>query len=784
MLEVGDALAAGYCGRLFAQVGGEVVRIERKESAAKTDYQRAIDRFLHPAKERSVVDWTTDAGRARFHELAQSVDIVISDLAPRELDTLDWGRTSGPVWTSVTPFGLSGPYRDWHADASVLLAMGGYTYLMGDKGRPPLTLPGHYPQFQAGQIAFVTALATHLASARHVDTARVVDISMLETVLGLSQFTTVLWTYQGRIRSRHGNHFENVHPLALYRCKDGWVAFNIVNHFWKPFTELLNAPELYDDPRFVTNLDRVAHRDALDVIIEERLQTMTRAEVLEAGQRQYRVPTGIMLNYDEVLADPHLHARGFWSRPDAPASPDVDPSSLVELARPAWSRVASAVGDSTSPAETSPPVATRAPQTAVQPLAGVRIVDFTHVWAGPLATRILADLGADVIKVEPPWSRGPDVPPPGTSWIYPQHEPGDAHWNRQGVFNKLNRNKRSLSIDLKQPGARERVLALMAQSDVVIDNFSARAMQSLGFDWETISAMNPALIRVAMPGFGISGPYNEFVAYGPSVEPMTGLTARMGYSADEPRMTSMALPDAIAGVTAAVAVVQALAHRDAEGRGAFYETSLHESAIALFAEQLIYHQMGGDSAPRANGHPDYAPVGIYPICGDDQWIALSIRTDDEWQRFLACVTDNSNDSQPLSDQTWLTNASRHRHRDTLDRALVRWSQTQSRSIVERLQRSGIACGPVARANDLFDDPHLSARGFFAILGSSDVPDIAYPGSPVMAGDATTHDHRGWTGAPKLGEHNGSVLRDLVGESADTVRALEAASVIAKRPPPG
>jgi crotonobetainyl-CoA:carnitine CoA-transferase CaiB-like acyl-CoA transferase len=162
------------------------------------------------------------------------------------------------------------------------------------------------------------------------------------------------------------------------------------------------------------------------------------------------------------------------------------------------------------------------------PLSGIRIVDLTHVWAGPLSTRILADLGAEVLKIEPATARGPLQPLPGTRGMYPGNEPGQEHWNRQGIINKLNRNKKSLSINLKTDAGRQLFLDLVAQSDVVIENFSASTMQSLGLGYTILKNANPHIIYVTMPGYGACGPYRDFVAYGPSVEPMTGLTSLMG----------------------------------------------------------------------------------------------------------------------------------------------------------------------------------------------------------------------------------------------------------------
>jgi crotonobetainyl-CoA:carnitine CoA-transferase CaiB-like acyl-CoA transferase len=320
VLEFGEQVAAGYCGRLYAQWGAEVIRIDapRVSSIGSEDATaRALDMYLHAGKRRVGLDVSEAEGRALLDQLATHCDLLLTDVPPASLNDLDWlslGDTKKPaVKVSITPFGLSGPYRDWQANGAVILAMGGYTTLMGDPGRAPLTLPGHYVEYQAGQYAYLASLATLL----HRDQERppqphTIEVSMLETILSLSQFTTVMWSFQGRIRSRHGNDWESTHPLTMYPCKDGWFAVCGVPAFWDAFTRMLGRPELLDDPRFADNDQRLRHRAELDAIVIETLGHLSMAEVLDLGQRQYRVPTGSLCTMAQLLDDPHLQERFFW----------------------------------------------------------------------------------------------------------------------------------------------------------------------------------------------------------------------------------------------------------------------------------------------------------------------------------------------------------------------------------------------------------------------------------------------------------------------------------------
>jgi crotonobetainyl-CoA:carnitine CoA-transferase CaiB-like acyl-CoA transferase len=410
------------------------------------------------------------------------------------------------------------------------------------------------------------------------------------------------------------------------------------------------------------------------------------------------------------------------------------------------------------------------------PLRGIRILDLTHVWAGPMATRILADLGAEVLKVEAATARGARVRPPRGVGLYPHGEPGDDPWNRQGMFNKLNRNKKGLSINLKADAGRALLLALAKQSDVIIENFSARTMPRLGLGYDTLKAANPRLVYLAMPGFGTTGPYRDFVAYGPSVEPMTGLTAVMGYGPDEPRMTAMALPDACTGVAAAAAVLTALARREDSGAGGFVDLSLHEAAISLFGEYVLERQLSGrEPDVLGNAHAEFVPHGVYPCKGDDNWIQIAVRSDDEW-RSLCRVAGRGWDV----DADLGTAQQRRMVQEALDTKLSDWTRGHDKlALMEALQRAGIAAGAVLSAPELMADPQLNARGFFVELAAPHIESFPYPGSPVRIDDKHAD---GWTAAPRLGEHNESALQELLGLDTSYIARLKEQGVIFDQPP--
>lgn len=258
--------------------------------------------FLHAGKTRLSVN-----DSAVVHDLANKADIVVLEArSADEIDSFGFDEWQAPIKVAITPFGRTGPRKNWAATPSTILAAGGYTNLMGDQEREPLTVPGHYVEFQSGGFAYTAASAC--AYGEVVDT---IDIGMLEVVMALSQFTTVLWHCARVVRSRHGNDFWSVVPTNLFRCSDGWVYINIVPGFWDSFTIFLGMPELTLDERFQTNGLRMQNRDALHEIVAEEFLQWDRKTIQERAEAA-RIPVGASLDFFEVLKDPHLSERDVW----------------------------------------------------------------------------------------------------------------------------------------------------------------------------------------------------------------------------------------------------------------------------------------------------------------------------------------------------------------------------------------------------------------------------------------------------------------------------------------
>lgn len=793
VLELSDEEAsAAFAGKLFARWGSDVIRVE---SPRRRPAVEAEDIYLHGGKRRVTLDYRAAERRASLDRLAATADVLLTDVPVHDIRSCGLlelgGRHSPLARVAITPFGLTGPYATYPATEATLLALSGLTFLTGDPGRAPLTIPGHYAAYQSGTMAYTAALAALIQARRDPEPdPRRIDISMLECLVGLHQMTDTRWLVNGEIRTRVGNR-SSASTGAMLPCRDGWFGFSTAGDNWTQFALMLGRPDLIEDERFSTNTGRLKHRDEFDALVQEALSGRGKHEIFTEAQEVWRLAMGYGASLNDCLVDPHLNAREFWRpmmlgtgdnsrRIRVPGSPfrfrgEEQPAESPP--QPVGSSVLPRPEDTSAP-ETgaSHESASRAPRARSRPLEGVRVLDLTRVWAGPLAARVIADLGADVICVEAPTARGPAVVPPGTPTYFGGGQVPEP-WNQQPLFQKLHRNRKSLCVDLKVEKGRRLFLELVAKSDVVIENFSARAMGRLDLDYERLREANPEIIYVGMPAFGADGPYRDYVGYGPAVEPMTGLPAVMGYSKDEPRVTGTATPDAIAGLAAASAVLTALERRERTGEGACIDVSHHEACIGLLGEYFISYQLTGEEPEfLANGHSSYAPHGVYRCAGEDEWIALAARSEDEWSALCAAAGQSW-----TSDPRFVTAAARLQHRNELDDAIGNWTRERSKhNLMQELLLKGVPAGGVLTCPEYLENEQLQARGYFSLLSHPVTGEQRYDGSPFLFDGERGYDQ--WVPSPRLGEHNELILREVLSKDDDEIRMLVGEGVVADGPP--
>jgi benzylsuccinate CoA-transferase BbsF subunit len=399
------------------------------------------------------------------------------------------------------------------------------------------------------------------------------------------------------------------------------------------------------------------------------------------------------------------------------------------------------------------------------PLAGVRVADFTWVWAGPFCTEQLAHLGADVIRVEsterPCVTR--QLPP------FADFQPG---WNRSGYFNQYNQGKRSITLNLKDPRGVEVARRLIAKSDIVVENFAADVMERRGLGYEAIRQLRPDIVMVSISGYGRTGPERGFVSYGPATVPLAGFSAVTGYAGFPPMHVGISYGDPTAGLHAAFAALAALFHRRRTGEGQYIDVSLWEASAALLPDAILHYQMTGCDPPRqGNRHPTIAPHGVFRCAGDDRWVSIVAATDDEWKSLCEAMGD----PDLARDPRFATPAERKRNEDALDERISGWTRTLSpEEVTRRLQAAGVAAFPSMSNRDLAEDPHLNERGFFVDLPHPEVGPRHHAGIPWRFSRTPCAVR---SPAPLLGEHTRSVLEDLLGYSPEEVDALASAGVL-------
>ncbi|MBI3954312.1 MAG: CoA transferase [Chloroflexi bacterium] len=412
-------------------------------------------------------------------------------------------------------------------------------------------------------------------------------------------------------------------------------------------------------------------------------------------------------------------------------------------------------------------------------LEGIRVLDLTRAWAGPLAVRLLADMGAQVIKIERPTGRGVAVVSgkQRTGGVYPGGEPGAHPWQREGIYNKFNRNRLSLAINLTAPQAVAVFKDLARVSDVVVDNFSARVMDNLGLGYKVLSAINPALIQLQMPAFGMTGPYRHYVTGGSISETFAGLSWLMGYPDRGPLASGARICDPIAGLMGCSAVLTALRHRRRSGHGQHIDLSHGEAITTFLGEAAVGYVMTGRLPERlGNRHPTYAPHNIYRCRGEDSWVTITVTTDEEWGALCQAI------GQPelARDERFAEPPVRWQHQDELDSIIEAWtSQRDHHEVMHHLQRQGVIAAAVLDIKEMLEDPQLQARGFYVSVDQPGVGPLPYPGLPIKF---SRGQRLRWDPCPDLGEHNRWALQDLLGYGEEEVQELELAGTIVSRPP--
>lgn len=792
VVELAGSHAGAFSAKVFADYGAEVIKVvppggdplqshgELLAEHALGDGQvGAIWAFANTSKQV----WEASRDSSEVEALIANADVVIESAAPHALrpTTADLAAPR-LVRVYLSPFGLDGPWSDRRSNVFTDDAACGHMYLNGELDREPFRRHGRHTEYAAAMYGFIGAMSA-LIARESSGRGQVVEVSHHEAMVAMHQHTTTMWTHAGHILKREGNAQPGIwHPAGVYECQDGFVFLcHAGGAKLAPFLQAAGLGHLLEDPHFATDESRGTNKIAFNEAIRPWLMSHTVDEICELGVATFS-PMGPVWDTHQFLGDPHMAARDFFVPLDRGQGDYVIPRGPFRLGvdydggqpKPPAS-VSSAEIPSWQANEVSEP-ATAALDDG--PLTGVRVLDLTRVWAGPIAGRLLGDLGADVIHIESPWNRGPlEVPEhlAEVTHLFPDNELGDRPWNRSGGFNKLARNKRGVAVDLSTERGQALFRSLIAESDVVLENFSPRVMPQWNLDWDRLSEINPSIVHTSMPGYGAQGPGANRVALGPVIEAATGMTMMSGYANSIPYRSGVAWPDPVSGMSAVAGTLVGLWRRlSSGGDGQRVETAMVESMGTFAGDELLSAQIVGEPPPRrGNREPGVAPQGVYRCFGADRWLAISVTSDAEWAALCQVA------ELPESWREWPLWEREARH-DEIDVALGIWSRAIAPSdAASRLRRAGVLAAGVADSRDLLESEHLASRDFWAEVSSTDVGMLRYPGCPVRLSETPATYRRG---APGLGEHNEEVFAGLLGLTAEQIADLQSDRVIVNRPP--
>jgi len=401
------------------------------------------------------------------------------------------------------------------------------------------------------------------------------------------------------------------------------------------------------------------------------------------------------------------------------------------------------------------------------PFKGLRVIDFTLVWAGPFATRILADFGAEVIKLES--IQRPDR----VRYMFPPKGASERLYNRGGYFHEFNRNKYGLTLDLTRHEGKEVFKQLLKISDLFLANYPPRVLANLGLEYPVIKRVKPDIIMLAMPGYGMTGPYSNFPGYGSCFEAFSGLTSLRGIGSNQ----TTVLADPAASLHAVFAVLAALKYRRQTGRGQFIDLSQTETTGCLMEEAFLEYTINGhEPYPIGNRHRSIAPHGVYRCRGEDEWIAITVASDEQWRGFCSVLGN----LPWISEEKFSTSLSRWKNQDELDKLIEQWTlEHDAYDVMHLLQSGGVAAGIAFNSKEILSNPHLQKRDYFWQVTTPGTGTYPFVG-PVIKLSKISAKLR--MPPPALGEHNEYVLGHLLGLSADEIADLEEKKIIGKEPP--
>jgi crotonobetainyl-CoA:carnitine CoA-transferase CaiB-like acyl-CoA transferase len=776
VIELGD-IPASYATRQLADLGADVIKIEPPGG----DRNRLLPPFAgnleHPERsltfinantnKRSIVlDLEGESDRETFSKLLASANLLVeaTPLGFLEKFGLDDERLGKKfprlAMVSITPFGRTGPYRHYKGSDAIANATGGFLYGQGDNTKGHCTAPSHLAYQMAGTLAALLGLAA-VRHARSTGAGQRIDMSLQEALTFTNSSSIARYSRENRLERRPGGKAYGGAGTNIYRCKDcRYVHFTTnMPHMWKEFAQnwmvskALAGPE-WENPRYRDEHSEEVARafaefigsfDADDFANQAQARHLAAAPLNTIGQfvnceqnreREWmqEIDHPVIGKYRAPGAPMRLTLTPMRVRRPAPLLDQHRKEILAELATFATNSVQQQTEQAREPM-----------------LKGLRMADLTQQYAGPLGTELLAYYGMEVVKIE--------------TGTIPSKE------REAAVHACMNRAKLGCTLNLRNGEGKELFKQLVAKSDVVVDNFSSGVLERLGFSFEVLQQINPAIVQAVMPGWGLTGPLKSWVAWGWQLLAYTGIMRLWGYP-DSPMETrcKIAWPDRVGSVTMALGVLAALEYQARSGKGQFIEAGMLEAQGAMMGPAILDYTVNGNEWD-AMGYAEilgapYAPYGVYPCRGEDNWIIIACDGDQEWRAMVNLIGKAS----WASDVKFAGKAGRKEHRKELDSRLSEWtSRCTPKQAFRLLQEAGVATGMPSSGEDLFHDIHLRARGHIVETEAQPWGKITHHGLPGIPSLSAADAGRL---APWIGAHNHQVFGEILGLSAEAIEELK------------
>ena len=778
VLELSGGVATSYAAKLLADEGADVIKVEpltgdslRASWGSASQKRKPENGFLFSGlnvnKRGVAIDYEDKAALSRLLNWA---DLVVLGLKQSELERLELDadllleERPHLVVLSITPFGLRGSYSDYSTEEINLVNAGGWANLCPatepDPNLPPLKPFGEQSSMMAAISAAATGLA-YLKKAKSTGQGEAIDFSIQEYVCSVLEVAVPVFSYKGDVISRIFPR--SLIPWKIFQAKDRPIFIACIEQDqWERLVEFMGNPEWASLELFLDQPGRAENQDMVHAMVQEFVGEWLAEDLYHAAQ-QHRICVAPVMDFENMSASEHLRFREFFEKVELGELGELElmrGATLRSSGRASFVRAAPDLGEHNEDIELLPErQKTSKSESIGLPLEGVRVLDMTWAWAGPFCSLNLAHLGAEVIRIESAkradlYRRMPVFP-----------EDWEPTLNNSGMFNQWNQGKSSISVDLGHERGLEIVRELVAKSDVLVQNFATGVLERLGLGYDELKSINPRLVLVSISGYGQTGPYREYMGYGPAMPPLAGLSEGTGYIGGGPQEMGLSMPDPTAGITGTLGVVSALIKREQTGEGDHLDISLWEATAVLNLGGWMDYVVD-NKQPKRNGNRSdvMAPHGCYPCKGEDAWVSIAVSGDEEWHQLAKEISKDLQGDPRFKDLQ-----ARKQNEDALDEILVLWTQGQDKwSVTERLQAKGVAAFPTMTTEDIVEDPHLLSRGFIERLPHPEVGEKAHTGIPWITRNTSSQVSRS---APCLGADTDRYLRDLLGYDDEQVDEL-------------